>query len=195
MTKRNGSVFLQTLVICIVLSYIAVSLTKWALGRYVTSSSSYANANSYMKSSALAGTYISLMNPASSSIPCASSQNIQCESSGGINKYSFTMDNVSGLSVTDAGTDTDGGIISAITDLHGGITDGHGFVHITDPITPNPGTGTGTGTGTGNGGTVTPNPGTGGGIRPADPVIGGGTTIRPGTGGGNINLQPVADIR
>ncbi|MCR4819508.1 MAG: hypothetical protein K5838_00100 [Elusimicrobiales bacterium] len=189
MTKRNGSVFLQTLVICIVLSYIAVSLTKWALGRYATSSASYANANSYMKSSALAGTYISLMNPASSSIPCASSQNIQCESSGDINKYSFTMDNVSGLSVTDAGTDTDGGIISAITDLHGGITD-HGFIQINGPLTPNTGIGTGTGHG---GGTVTPNPGIGGGIRPADPVIGGGTTIRPI--GGNTNLQPVADIR
>lgn len=180
---------MQTLVICIVLSYIAVSLTKWALGRYATSSASYANANSYMKSSALAGTYISLMNPASSSIPCASSQNIQCESSGDINKYSFTMDNVGGLSVTDAGNDDGNSIISAITDLHGGITDGHGFIQITGPLTPNPGTGTGTG----NGGTVTPNPGIGGGIRPADPVIGGGTTIRPI--GGNTNLQPVADIR
>ena len=34
---RDGSVLLQTLVICMVLSYIAVSLTQWILARHVSS--------------------------------------------------------------------------------------------------------------------------------------------------------------
>jgi len=36
--KRKGSVLLQTLVMCIVLASIAVTLTKWVLARYVGSS-------------------------------------------------------------------------------------------------------------------------------------------------------------
>lgn len=36
---RDGSVLLQTLVICMVLSYIAVTLTQWILARYTSSSS------------------------------------------------------------------------------------------------------------------------------------------------------------
>lgn len=39
MLKRKGSVLLQTLVMCIILSYIAVTLTQWVLSRFTSSSS------------------------------------------------------------------------------------------------------------------------------------------------------------
>lgn len=35
--KRRGSVLLQTLVMCIILSYIAVTLTQWVLSRFTSS--------------------------------------------------------------------------------------------------------------------------------------------------------------
>lgn len=40
-TFRRGSVLLQTLVMCIVLSFIAVSITRWALSRYTGSNRTY----------------------------------------------------------------------------------------------------------------------------------------------------------
>lgn len=39
--KREGSVLLQTLVMCVILSFIAVSLTRWALGRYSAVNKTY----------------------------------------------------------------------------------------------------------------------------------------------------------
>lgn len=42
--KREGSVLLQTLVMCVILSFIAVSLTRWALGRYSAVNKTYTDA-------------------------------------------------------------------------------------------------------------------------------------------------------
>lgn len=39
--KRKGSVLLQTLVMCVVLSFIGVMLTQWILARYSSSSRLY----------------------------------------------------------------------------------------------------------------------------------------------------------
>ena len=41
--RRRGSVLLQTLIMCIVLSYIAVNLTQWVLSRFTSSSKLHDN--------------------------------------------------------------------------------------------------------------------------------------------------------
>lgn len=43
--KREGSVLLQTLVMCVILSFIAVSLTRWALGRYSAVNKTYSDSS------------------------------------------------------------------------------------------------------------------------------------------------------
>ena len=43
--KRKGSVLLQTLVMCVILSFIAVSLTRWALGRYSAVNRTYSDSS------------------------------------------------------------------------------------------------------------------------------------------------------
>ena len=99
--KRKGSVLLQTLVMCIVLSYVAVSLTKWGLSRYYVTNSSYTSSAANLEGSAGVNVYFSKM-PTASNIPCtdktynqspnAFKYSLKCSATtSNVNKYEFDL--------------------------------------------------------------------------------------------------------
>ena len=101
MKKRKGSVLLQTLTICIILSYIAVSLTLWTMGRYTQGSNAYYRSAANLEGHAEVGTYLSTLDPAykTGSINCINGSNngspngfsytVQCRTIGKTNLYVF----------------------------------------------------------------------------------------------------------
>lgn len=101
MMKRKGSVLLQTLVICIVLAYVAVSLTKWTIGRYAASSGSYEGSAAVLDGAGEMGTYLASMDPDNGSLPCRSassdgspnafSYNLSCSNAGNSNAYTIAL--------------------------------------------------------------------------------------------------------
>ena len=98
--KRKGSVLLHTLVMCIVLSYIAVALTRWGMSRYLTVNNTYTGSATTMESSAGVNVYLSKISP-DETIPCATktynaSQNafkysVKCKTTGQVKRYEFKL--------------------------------------------------------------------------------------------------------
>lgn len=92
---------MQTLILCLVLSYVAVALVKWTMARYMQSSSRYSTSAGTMEGSAEVGTYLSTMDPSASSMPCAGYRDegspngfqvtLSCTKRGKANQYTFTL--------------------------------------------------------------------------------------------------------
>jgi len=101
MTKRKGSVLIQTVVICLVLSYIAVSITRWAMGRYTQSAGRYSGSAASMEGNAEIGTFFSVVDP-ESEMPCADSSfdgspnsfkvSIKCSKKVNSNQYTVSLE-------------------------------------------------------------------------------------------------------
>lgn len=101
MMKRKGSVLLQTLVICIVLAYVAVSLTKWTIGRYAISSGSFEGSAAVLDGSGEIGAYISSIDPDNGILPCSSkssdgspnafSYDLSCSNAGNSKVYTISL--------------------------------------------------------------------------------------------------------
>lgn len=100
--NRKGSVLLQTLVICIVLSYIAIAITKWALGRYTESSHVFVGSSASLESQGQMYTYLSRIDPCSATPPCVNtsgdgspnsfSYGLSCENKGNVKLYKINLD-------------------------------------------------------------------------------------------------------
>ena len=98
--KRKGSVLLQTLIMCIVLSYVAVSIAKWGMARYLVGNTSYTSSSAKLESSAGMNVYFSKM-PQEGAIPCVSSSHhssqnafsysLKCQTTGNVQRYEFTL--------------------------------------------------------------------------------------------------------
>ena len=92
---------MQTLVICIVLAYVAVSLTKWTIGRYAISSGTFEGSAAVLDGSGEMGAYISSIDPDNGVLPCSSkssdgspnafSYNLSCSNAGNSKAYTIAL--------------------------------------------------------------------------------------------------------
>lgn len=100
--KRKGSVLLQTLVMCVVLSFIAVSITRWALARYSSAARNFNDSavnGAQFKVVSHDFSYASIQN---STTNCQTNvgngtttegarYSVSCTSSGDLSKYKYTI--------------------------------------------------------------------------------------------------------
>lgn len=102
MKKRKGSVLLQTLTVCVILAYIAVSLVGWVMGRYTQSAKSFSASAANLEANAEIGTYLSTIDPNyNGNISCINGSNngspngfsytFQCRSVGNSNIYTLKL--------------------------------------------------------------------------------------------------------
>lgn len=95
---RKGVILLQTLVMSVILSMIAVMVLKWVLGRYMLAARAFRSAKSYSHSEGYAGTVTSNWNFNSTpggSGTAVEGQNISYTITGsvnGTNRVEYTSD-------------------------------------------------------------------------------------------------------
>ena len=102
MVKRKGSVLLQTLVMCVVLSFIAVSITRWVFARYSSSTRNFNDSavngarfkvvnHDFSYASIQNSTTNCVTNVGSGTTTEGAQYSVSCTSSGNTSKYTYTI--------------------------------------------------------------------------------------------------------
>lgn len=100
--KRKGSVLLQTLVMCVVLSFIAVSITRWVFARYSSAARNYNDSSingAQFKVVNHDFSYASIQNSSSNCLTNVGNgttaegarYSVSCTSSNNVSKYTYTI--------------------------------------------------------------------------------------------------------